>query len=292
MVVNRFGGAWTEAKLRCVEEYLAAWLNVMKSQSFTKRYIDAFSGSGHFAPKGAGAIATDVESEAGEAFMEGSALRALQAEPPFDRFDFIELNAAKATALDAKVEEAGRGAAKVHREDVNIALPKLCAGFQRQDRAVAFLDPFGAQVDWTTVEAVATTEKIDLWYLLPVSIINRLISKKEHRYSEAWAKRLTACLGTDEWKTAFFKPDPQGNLFGAESEVRSAGVEKVERYFVERLSSIFPKVSSECLRLVTPDNTHLFSLCFAVSNPSPKAIGPAMRIANHLIKSGNEQNGR
>ena len=34
-------------------------------------------------------------------------------------------------------------------------------------RAVLFLDPYGMQVEWATIEAVAKTKAIDLWLLFP-----------------------------------------------------------------------------------------------------------------------------
>ena len=37
-----FGGDWTEEKLRAVRAYLAAYVNVMKNQSFVTTYIDGY----------------------------------------------------------------------------------------------------------------------------------------------------------------------------------------------------------------------------------------------------------
>jgi hypothetical protein len=35
---------------------------------------------------------------------------------------------------------------------------------------VLFLDPYGMQVDWTTIEAIARTKAIDLRVLFPLGI--------------------------------------------------------------------------------------------------------------------------
>ncbi|WP_375494674.1 hypothetical protein [uncultured Nostoc sp.] len=40
----------------------------------------------------------------------------------------------------------------------------------RSNRAVLFLDPFGMQIPWSTIEAIAHTEAIDLWYLFPLGV--------------------------------------------------------------------------------------------------------------------------
>ncbi len=35
----------------------------------------------------------------------------------------------------------------------------------KRHRAVVFLDPYGVQVEWRTIEAIAQTKGIDLWLL-------------------------------------------------------------------------------------------------------------------------------
>lgn len=43
---NEFGGQWTAIKLNVLQQYLNAYLKVMKNQPFNLVYIDAFAGSG------------------------------------------------------------------------------------------------------------------------------------------------------------------------------------------------------------------------------------------------------
>ncbi|GAI54351.1 unnamed protein product, partial [marine sediment metagenome] len=54
-----------------------------------------------------------------------------------------------------------------------------CNNYKWQNnRAVLFLDPYGMQVNWETIKAIANTEAIDLWYLFPFGIgVNRLLQK-------------------------------------------------------------------------------------------------------------------
>jgi three-Cys-motif partner protein len=44
---------------------------------------------------------------------------------------------------------------------------KICDNDWRSHRAVLFLDPYGMQVEWQTIEAIAKTAAIDLWLLFP-----------------------------------------------------------------------------------------------------------------------------
>ena len=67
---------------------------------------------------------------------------------------------------------------------------------------------------------------------------------------------------------------------------RSVSVAEIEAYVRKRLRTIFPSVSAP-LTLKNRQNVPMFSLFFAVSNPEPKAIGLATKIANHLLKAGS-----
>jgi len=40
-------------------------------------------------------------------------------------------------------------------------------------RGVIFLDPYGMEVSWETVEAIARTEALDCWYFFPLSGLYR-----------------------------------------------------------------------------------------------------------------------
>lgn len=43
---NKFGGSWTVSKLHVLQQYLTAYLNVMKNQPFDLVYIDGICGIG------------------------------------------------------------------------------------------------------------------------------------------------------------------------------------------------------------------------------------------------------
>jgi hypothetical protein len=42
---HRFGGDWTETKLRLLSDYLSAYATALKNQPFAKIYVDAFAGT-------------------------------------------------------------------------------------------------------------------------------------------------------------------------------------------------------------------------------------------------------
>jgi hypothetical protein len=104
------------------------------------------------------------------------------------------------------------------------------------------------------------------------------------------AKRLaiTRALGAANWVESFYEEtaDLQGSLFERPraSSKRTISIDGMERFVHRRLETIFPYVARP-LRLYGPTHAPLYSLFFAVSNPSKAAISVARSIAEHLLKN-------
>ena len=61
-----------------------------------------------------------------------------------------------------------------------------------------FLDPYGMQVKWSTLEAIASTRAIDMWLLFPLGqAVNRLLTRNKIPGGPR-AERLTETFGTEE----------------------------------------------------------------------------------------------
>ena len=89
----RFGGPWTQDKLRILHAYLDAYTTALKNRGFTLIYVDAFAGAGSYVESG------DDYAEFHE-FRQGSARIALAVDDrPFDRLVFIEKDTNSAEAL-------------------------------------------------------------------------------------------------------------------------------------------------------------------------------------------------
>lgn len=265
-MANNFGGPWTQQKLDCVRDYLDAWTNVFKDQNWPRtRYIDAFAGAGHvsFGANNANddPFASDYLEEEAEAVIKGSALGALEVKPAFDVIDFIEKNRRAMAELQAAAAHTANQNINFHQADANEALREICSNFRSKDRGVLFLDPYGCAVDWETLEIVANTEAIDVWYLFPTSGINRMLAGNREAIDEKWALRLDRCLGSSDWRSTFYQKSETPDLFGDFDIQRNAGLERVEAYFIERLREIFADVAPEAVRLRNSQwNTHLFAM--------------------------------
>lgn len=91
---HRFGGEWTEEKLRRLEAYLGAYTRIFRKNPraafLTTIYVDAFAGTGSRAQGTEGSSALTLFDQDFEEFKKGSARIALETDPSFDRFLFIE----------------------------------------------------------------------------------------------------------------------------------------------------------------------------------------------------------
>jgi three-Cys-motif partner protein len=287
---HRFGGDWTTAKLEILKGYLTSYTTALKAKPFRKAYIDAFAGTGY-----RDACSEDTENlslllpenavEESQKLLDGSARIALKTDPRFDKYIFVESSENRCAALDElKIEFPDRAAdIEVRQGDANQEIQDLCQKDWSSHRAVLFLDPYGLQVDWTTIEAVAATKAIDLWLLFPLGIgVNRLL-KKSGDIPKSWEMRLNALLGTEDWYDEFYKTTKTRDLFGNEYEiVEKATMDTIGRYFNDRLKKIFAGVVDQPGILKNKVHCPLYLLCFAVGNESGKNI--ALRIANHLLK--------
>jgi len=174
---------------------------------------------------------------------------------------------------------------KIHQGDANHVIQELCRKDWSRHRAVLFLDPYGMQVEWATVERIASTKAIDLWVLFPLGMgVNRLL-KKSGEIPPGWRSRLDGLLGTKDWYQEFYRMQSSQTLFGdSEDRVVKASTQVIGRYFNQRLKSVFVDVAEEPRVLRNSRNAPLYLLCFAASNENGAPI--ALRIANNLLKKG------
>jgi three-Cys-motif partner protein len=287
---HKFGGAWTDAKLKVLDDYLKSYVKVLKGNNFRLGYIDAFAGTGYRDSHGNDTKNLDLffpdlaEADSQE-LLDGSARIALKVVPGFDKYIFIEKCAERCSELEKLKTDFPDKAnnIEVRHGEGNKEIQNLCRKNWAECRAVLFLDPYGMQVEWTTIENIAKTKAIDLWLLFPLGIgVNRLLMKSGD-IPDPWRERLNILLGTDEWYKEFYNITTGKDLFGNDVvQIEKASMETIGRYFVKRLKTIFPGVSENPGVLKNRVNNPLYLLCFAVGNEKGKNV--ALRIANHLLE--------
>jgi three-Cys-motif partner protein len=284
---QRFGGPWSLIKTKIVTDYLQAYTIALKKRHFRLSYIDAFAGSGSFTF--GRSPATLFDQAAASIHHSGSARNALAIKPLFDEFVFIEEKAGNIEALQKLIGK--REDAQIVRGDANQELMGLCdpkRWIPHRRRGVIFLDRFGLSVDWSTLEAIAKTKALDLWYLFSLSGLYRNAPINIEDLGPDKRAAVTRTLGQEDWTELFYETTPtlQGSLFDPPKTevVRTLSVDGMEQLVHRRLKTIFPYVASP-RTLYGPTNAPLYSLFFAVSNPSKQAMTVAKNIAEHLLKT-------
>jgi three-Cys-motif partner protein len=292
---HRYGGRHSDDKTARLREYLQAFATALKNRGFRLVYIDACAGSG-----GRTEVLPALPLLGGDdaspqiITVPGSARLAMEVVPPFDHLLLVENNPDRYAALERLAAEFPKQKIECHCGDANEAMQTFCrkAPWRGSNeapngmRGVVFLDPYGMEVDWPTVEAIAATESLDLWYFFPLMGLYRQAANKAPAIDAGKRTRLNKVLGTDEWERAWYgTPHGPTDLLGDTADaIRTADVAAIERYVKHRLETVFKGAVLDPLRIYHERRFPLASLFFAVSNPNSKAVQVASRIAKHILR--------
>lgn len=214
MVDHHFGGPWTELKLDAVCYYLECYTKALTQKNFDLWYVDVFAGTGDRTnEKLAGGLLERQPVQWVTETLPGSAKRAMNIRPAFRHFIFNEsddrhnkaLHALKAanTSLDIEIIDSDANAAV---RDV-FSRPVWNRGASGSARAAVFLDPYALQVDWATLELLAKTQCVDVWYLFPLQDVTRQLANKRSGVGPK-EKKLDRVLGT-AWRDLYELPLPR-----------------------------------------------------------------------------------
>jgi three-Cys-motif partner protein len=294
-VRQQFGGSWTETKLEALEKYLKAYLQIFhnneRAKSYSTIYVDAFAGTGYMEKRkrkvGTGDSFPELVLPEIDELAKGSARRALEVQPGFNHYLFIEKSQIRCKQLQAVKDEHPNIASNIQIEnaDANAFLSAWCKSEDwSRHRALVFLDPFGMQVDWELLKSIANTGAVDLWLLFPLGIgVTRLLTKNG-RPPQRWADNLTRVLGADDWMQ-FYKTEKRPTLFDEEQiDYRDVDFSQLSTYFVGRLKEIFPDVATNPKPLYNSRNSPMYLLCFATANPQQARSGTAVKIAEDVLR--------
>lgn len=279
-------GPWAAAKLNALEAYLEFYGTALSKQPFTRVYIDAFAGACFARVRGSSVSMERSpffenldDTEAQEEFILGSPLRALKVPNGFHQHYFYDLDETRAETLRAVTE--GRTDVTVQVGDCNPLIRELAPSLKARNlRGVAFLDPYGAHLEWATLEALAQTGTMEVVINFPLGMaINRLITKSGE-VPDRWADQLTACFGTEEWREIAYNHDM--DLFGNENMTKNSDVaERLLGLYIDRLKVLFPFVAKP--RLIR--NTRNAPLYYLVWG-GPNRLG--LKGARHILSQGEK----
>lgn len=168
---QKFGGPWTVDKLNILSDYLDFYTTALKNQPFDLIYIDAFAGTGK--------ILIGEEEQYEE--IDGSVRLALQSKGRFAEYIFIEKKPSFVKELKSMVEqdfpEKKNKVQNWKKATVILYCLKSAKVNWNKTRAVLFIDPYAANVEWETLQTIAATGAIDVWYLFPFHAANRMLRR-------------------------------------------------------------------------------------------------------------------
>jgi three-Cys-motif partner protein len=275
--MNEFGGQWTKDKIDIVEAYAKAYLTIMnKHPNFKLIYFDGFAGSGSVKQTEGG----------GYRSIAGAATRILSIENPriFDLYYFVEKCPDFCNRLTLLVTSQFRERkVNVVSEDCNKKLIDLARFLEKPEnksyRVLAFIDPYGMQVEWSSIEALRGLG-VDLWILIPTGVgVNRMLTKNG-RISRAWIEKLQSFLGLtfEAIESYFYMESPQGSLFGEHKTLKvENAIHRAGQLYTRQLTTVF-RYDSEAFILLNRRNSPMYHFVLATNNYT------AVEIANDVIK--------
>ncbi|MDP3670359.1 MAG: three-Cys-motif partner protein TcmP [Telluria sp.] len=268
-------------KLDLLGRYLTFFNTALQRQPrpaspFDRIYIDAFAGTGKCEIK---------LTDGTRSTINGSAKIAAHTAPAFHQIHLVDLKKKHVAELKILATSGSSSEIHVHKDDANSALEAIISKVNwRRTRGVLFLDPYGMAVRWETLQTIARTEALDVWYLFPLSAVYRQAAKDFDKVDEGKAAKLDTVLGTPDWRTVFYEKSGQNSLLPDDnpSTRRTAGPPEISTYIHSRLSEIFHGWVSPPIFLpeVGPP---MFALFFAVANPSESAVKLSKKAAEHLF---------
>ena len=154
--------------------------------------------------------------------------------------------------------------------------------YESKKRAITFIDPFGMQFEWTTMQHIAKTGTVELVLNFPVMAINRgILRKHPEMILEARKGRLARFWGTDDWMVDLYTEEQ--TLFGPETVKRQLSGKEFGHVFKKRLEEIFLYCSNPIL-MATSKNAPLYCLIFAGHNATGRKIAEEIFIKHERNK--------
>lgn len=252
-------GIWSEVKLAIIREYASPYSKIMDARrresipSLRWLYIDAYAGPGYHLSKTTGER------------VEGSPLIALNTDPPFHEYHFIDTDERRAQQL---LELAGdRPDVSVYNEDCNRVLLRDVfprARYADYRRALCLLDPYNINLSWEVIEAAGKSGSIEIFMNLMTMDINRNAMRRNPEKSlQGKMEQLTRLWGDESWKAAGYATDR--NLFGEPEKVSNEEFAEAFRIRLQEKAGF--RYVPKPMPMKTKNNSTIYYLYFASQKP-------------------------
>jgi three-Cys-motif partner protein len=251
-LITRQSHQYAEYKFKALETYLAIFNKSMRDKPWRNRYyIDLQAGPG--------------KNHIGSQILLGSPLIALTANHPSTQFRFNELEDTNYQALHTRIAASPlQSQVKLYQADANVIVNTICAEIEQDDfhfvegkwgtLNIAFLDPEGLELNWSTIERLAKIGKMDLIINFSTSGVLRSVGKNLD-------DKLDQFFGNQVWRKVDSKasPDQRRRDF---INIYLSSLKKFG-YHIE----IDPSFRRGTIPVNNSKNVQIYSLIFASKNP-------------------------
>ncbi len=228
--------AWSKEKLDVLGKYLHAYSVLMRKQTWLQSYtyVDAFAGVGQY-----------LDPETTE-YVDGSPFVALRCDPPFHSYVFIEASPNRLDALRRTVSEEfqGRHVRFCHGDANSLLRDTIAKEIPRgaPKRGLVFLDPYGLQIDFQTIELLAQAGTFGVFVNFSVMGISRILAR-EQPPDAATVALLTRVMGDAQMLDELYVRQPE--LFGGPNHISRPRLDpgRIAEEYQRRVAKVFPYVS-------------------------------------------------
>lgn len=247
-------GPWAEQKLTALAAYLDFYTKVLKNQRWWKTiYLDAFAGGGlatlrsrSASPALSQSLLDDPQPVEQAQVVVGSPRRALDLANPFDRYVFVDADPKRIAQLyNIKQEYSNQRQIDVRQGSAADQIVWLISQVsKRTHRGVAFLDPFGAHLPWSSVRVLAETKVFEAIINLPLHMCINRLATLDPDIPPAWRAQLDDFFGPGWYEEAYESRD---DLFGSTTTKRADASQRLLDFYRRNLRSAFGHVSQPML---------------------------------------------
>ncbi len=250
--------AHTLYKLRQIAFYMEMFNTALKKQNWIDRYyIDLYAGPG--------------KNQIDQQIYLGSPLLALTSVTPFTQYRFNEKDADRNAALQQRANASSLNSmVKTYQFDANEIVKAICEEITQRDALsklrnkwptcnLAVLDPFGLELEWSTVERLARIRRMDL--IINFST-NGLIRNADQAVNSQQDTIVDRFFGTRAWRDKY---DPS-----ASPTVKRRGwidfyQERLQHFGYE--IKLDPDFGGAEITVKNKKNAQIYSLIFASKHP-------------------------
>lgn len=235
-------------KLNALKYYITVTNTAMRKKWTERYYIDLQAGPG--------------KNNIGDKVLLGSPLLALTANYPATHFWFNEYDTVNKNALTQRVSSSElNNHVDISQADVNQVVQHITQEIFHRDRTnkkpslnIAFLDPEGLELHWSTVAQLAQVTKMDLIINFSTNGILRSIGRKN-------TEAVDRFFGTPKWREIYKAKDSVISRRRALIDFYRQGLERFG-YNI----NIDPNLGGDDIAVNNSKNSQVYSLIFASKN--------------------------